>query len=94
MRIVVTGDAEWNCPELAASTMRRLIARYGPDITIIVGAEQGVTASFATAANDMGIRVEPRVIDRGQTSRGSYLSRESDLNVARIAHKARSANIL
>ena len=35
MRIVVTGDRDWSCPDLAARILRRLVARYGRDIVII-----------------------------------------------------------
>ena len=56
MRIVVTGDKDWSCPDLAARILRRLVARYGRDIVIIHGNEPGVDASFAAAAKEMGIR--------------------------------------
>jgi hypothetical protein len=67
MRIVVTGDKDWSCPDLAARILRRLIARYGRDIVIIHGNEPGVDASFAAAAKEMGIAAEARVIDRKNT---------------------------
>jgi hypothetical protein len=37
MRILVTGDRFWGCYDLAAAILRRLVARYGPDIIIIRG---------------------------------------------------------
>ena len=67
MRIVVTGNKDWSCPDLAARILRRLIARYGRDIVIIHGNEPGVDASFDAAAQAMGIRTEARVIDRKNT---------------------------
>jgi hypothetical protein len=67
MRIVVTGDKEWSCPDLAARILRRLVARYGRDIVIIHGNEPGVDASFDAAAKEMGLIVETRVIDRKNT---------------------------
>ena len=67
MRIVITGDAGWECRELATRVLRRLVARYGPDIVIIHGNEPGVDTSFAAAAKELGITAEARVIDRNQT---------------------------
>jgi YspA, cpYpsA-related SLOG family len=67
MRIVSTGDTGWECRELATRTLRRLVARYGPDIVIIHGNEPGVDSSFAAAANELGVRTEARVIDRHRT---------------------------
>jgi hypothetical protein len=67
MRIVVTGDMNWSCPDLAARILRRLVARYGRDIVIVHANESGVDASFATAAKLLGITAEARVIDRKNT---------------------------
>ncbi len=67
MRIVVTGDKDWSCPDLAARILRRLVARYGCDIVIIHGNEPGVDASFDSAAKEVGLDVEVRVIDRKNT---------------------------
>ena len=67
MRIVVVGDKEWSCPDLASRLLRRLVARYGRDLVIIHGNEPGVDASFAAAATELGITAEARVIDRKNT---------------------------
>jgi hypothetical protein len=67
MRIVVTGDKDWSCPDLATRILRRLVARYGRDIIIIHGNEPGVDASFDVAAKEMSLTVETRVIDRKNT---------------------------
>ncbi len=67
MRIVVTRDKDWSCPDLAVRILRRLVARYGRDIVITQGNEPGVDASFAAAAQATGITAEARVIDRHQT---------------------------
>src|SRR5262249_33867496 len=58
MRILPTGDRFWNCHVLAATILRRLVARYGPDLTIIHGESTGVDESFATAAKGLGLHVE------------------------------------
>jgi hypothetical protein len=50
MRIVVTGDTDCECRDLAPRVPRRLVARCGPDIVIIHGNEPGVESSFAAAA--------------------------------------------
>jgi len=63
MRILVAGDRFWTCPKLAMSIVRRLVARYGPGITIIHGGAPGVDNSFASACRDLGISAEPRVAD-------------------------------
>jgi hypothetical protein len=67
MRIIVTGDKDWSCPDLAARILRRLVARYDRDIIIIHGNEPEVDASFAGAAKELGITAEALVIDRKNT---------------------------
>ena len=44
-----------------------MVARYCRDIVIIHGNEQGVEASFAAAAKELGITAEASVIDRKNT---------------------------
>lgn len=34
IRIVITGDREWQCDELANAVVNRLIVRYGPDVVM------------------------------------------------------------
>jgi hypothetical protein len=58
MRILVTGDRFWACHQLAASILRRLVTRYGPDLVIVHGDSTGVDESFATAAKGLGLTVE------------------------------------
>lgn len=78
MRIVITGDTGWECRELASRVLRRLVARYGPDIVIIHGNESGVDSSFA-AAKELGLTAEARVIDRSQTGFPTVGSRNREL---------------
>jgi hypothetical protein len=37
MRIIVTGDRNWNAHELGEAVVRRLRVRYGQDIVIVHG---------------------------------------------------------
>ena len=37
MRILVTGDRHWHCDDLAEQVLNRLLARYGPGLTIVHG---------------------------------------------------------
>src|SRR6516164_9440455 len=63
MRILVAGDRFWTCPKLARSIVYRLVARYGPGITIIHGGGAGIDSSFASACREMGISTEPHLAD-------------------------------
>jgi len=47
MRIIIAGDQFWACHKFAAAILRRLVARYGPDIVIVHGDDTGVAESFA-----------------------------------------------
>lgn len=58
MRIIVTGDRAWHCYDLADSILARLIARYGPSITIVHGDATGVDRSFAVACGEHDIEQE------------------------------------
>jgi hypothetical protein len=79
MRTVITGDTAWECPELASRVLRRLVARYGPDIVIIHGNEPGVDSSFAAAAKELGVTTELRVIDRHRTGHPTVGQRNREL---------------
>src|SRR6516225_12062009 len=61
MRIVVTGDRFWRCDELATAILRRLVQRYGPNLTMVHGGENGVDESFNKACKSLGIAVEVRL---------------------------------
>jgi hypothetical protein len=68
MSIVVIGDTAWDFYEMAARVVRRLVARYGPDIVIIHGNELGVDAAFAASAKGLGVtRGAPR--SRGENAK-------------------------
>jgi hypothetical protein len=63
MSILIAGDRFWICPKLATSIVRRLVARYGPGITIIHGGGPGVDNSFTSACRGLGIGTEPHLAD-------------------------------
>ncbi len=62
MRILVAGDRNWVCRDLAKSVIERLIARYGRDLVIVHGAATGVDTAFSDAARDAGLNVEPHEV--------------------------------
>jgi hypothetical protein len=67
MRIVVTGDRCLECRELAVTVLRRLLARYGPDIVIVHGGESGVDQSFSAACQELGLTTEVRLANWHRT---------------------------
>ncbi len=58
-RVIVTGDRAWAMNELAAAVLRRLGARYGPDLIIVHGDATGVDQSFCDVCNGFGYDQEP-----------------------------------
>lgn len=58
MRILVTGDRHWYCPELAEQILGRLISRYGPTLTVVHGGATGIDRSFAEACADADVEQE------------------------------------
>jgi YspA, cpYpsA-related SLOG family len=63
MRILITGDRHWRCHDLAEQILNRLLARYGPDLTIIHGGAAGVDNAFSVACEGLGITAEPHLAD-------------------------------
>jgi hypothetical protein len=53
MRIVIGGDQFWPCYFLAASVIRRLTIRYGPDIVIVHGDDGLGTAGHRGGGGDV-----------------------------------------
>lgn len=58
MRIIVTGDRNWYCPDLAEEVLGRLILRHGPSFVIVHGGATGVDRSFAEACSELDIAQE------------------------------------
>jgi hypothetical protein len=63
MRILVTGDRDWICFDLATEIVRRLIKRYGPDIVIVHGDCRGVDNSFRSVCRWLRVKDEPHAPD-------------------------------
>ena len=74
IRILIMGDRFWACHQLAASIIRRLVARYGPDIVIVHGDSTGVDESFAAAAKGQGVAVEAHPADCGNPGKSGVSS--------------------
>jgi hypothetical protein len=79
MRVIVTGDRFWPCHQLAAAILRRLVARYGPDIVIVHGDDTGVEESFATAAKGLRIQTEAYPADFGHLGEGAETFRNREM---------------
>lgn len=64
-RVLVTGDRNWRCHDLARRVCARLKAKYG-NVVVIQGAADGVDYAFADAAFDleMGVASFPAEWDR------------------------------
>lgn len=57
-RVIVTGDREWECIELARRVVARLVARYDR-VVIVHGNARGVDQSFRQAAEEACVEHEP-----------------------------------
>jgi ABC-type sugar transport system substrate-binding protein len=55
-RVLITGDRNWACLDLARVVVARLIERHG-DIEVVHGGAAGVDTAFALAAADAGAAV-------------------------------------
>ena len=58
MRIIVTGDRDWCCPEFAEGILSRLLLHHGPGFVIVHGGDKGIDRSFAEACAELGIDQE------------------------------------
>ena len=61
MRILITGCRHWRCYDLADHVLKRLLARYGPDLVVVHGGAPGVDQAFNMAGRKLGIAIEPHV---------------------------------
>jgi ABC-type sugar transport system substrate-binding protein len=56
VRVIISGDRNWFCPDLARRVVARLVARHG-EVELLHGAAAGVDAAFADAAREAGLVV-------------------------------------
>ena len=61
--ILETGDRDWICFDLAIDIVRRLVKRYGSDLTIVHGACRGVDDSFRSACRWLNVKDDPHAPD-------------------------------
>lgn len=59
VRVIVTGDRNWRCDDLAERVVSRLLRRHGPGLVIVHGAAAGVDSAFAAACEDLAVAHEP-----------------------------------
>src|SRR4051794_32502063 len=62
-RVIVTGDRNWHCADLAGQVIDRLQTRYGKSLVLIHGEARGVDLSFSLVAEFRGIEAEPYPAD-------------------------------
>jgi hypothetical protein len=79
MRIVIAGDRAWACDDLAMVIVQRPIARYGRDIVVVHAGSVGVDESFNIACKNLGIAVEVRMANSGQTGTPTLGTRNREL---------------
>lgn len=65
-RVLITGDRHWDAIDVAETVINRLLARYGPNLTIVHGAATGVDSAFEEAAELLGVDTEPHPADWGK----------------------------
>jgi hypothetical protein len=56
VRVIISGDRNWTCHELARRVIARLVARHG-EVDIVQGSADGVDFAFVEAAYDAGCGV-------------------------------------
>jgi len=66
----------WRCDDLATAIVRRLRARYGPDITIAQSGSPGVDQSFPVACGALGVAIENRKVEFAHAGDFRYQHRE------------------
>jgi hypothetical protein len=71
VRVLITGDRHWICPDLARRVVADMVARYGSGLVIVAGAATGVDRSFLDAAVGLGVAAEPHPADWERFGRGA-----------------------
>ena len=78
MRIIVTGDRNWECVELAGDVLQRLLRRYG-EVVIVHGGARGVDESFALACDALDVADEPHPADWATHGRRAGPTRNQEM---------------
>jgi hypothetical protein len=76
MRTLVSGDRLWNCRDLAADVLRRLVHGYGPDIIVVRNGGCGVDRAFSLAARELGVTTEYHAVDFAHVADHRFHQRE------------------
>lgn len=79
MRVIITGDRAWYCPDLAHEVVGRLLLKYGPALTVIHGAASGVDAAFAEACSDLDVTQERHPADWDRYGKGAGPRRNAEI---------------
>jgi len=96
MRVLITGDRNWNCRAIADRVMRSLKQRHGKDLVVFVGDAEGVDKAFRTACRRLGVRCEEFKADwtigpgGGPKRNAAMVARHPDFAIAVHRQIARS----
>jgi hypothetical protein len=63
VRVIISGDRNWMCHELARRVVARLIAKFGAGFVVVHGGAPGVDGAFAEACDLRDVTHEPHVAD-------------------------------
>lgn len=62
-RTLITGDRRWECHHIARTVVARLVARYGDDLTVVVGCASGADAAIRDACLQAGVTLDVHAAD-------------------------------
>jgi hypothetical protein len=82
MRILICGEHDWRCSDLAERVIRRLIARYGTQLVIVHGFNSGADTAFEVAAQAARLTTELHAITG--VDRNYFKERAGPLRDARM----------
>ena len=82
MRVIITGDRNWRCQDLALNLVRRLKVRYGPDLVVVHGACRGVDTAFSNACRYLDVAEEPHPADWDGFGNGAGPKRNAEMVAA------------
>lgn len=59
VRLIISGDRNWNCDDLSRRVVAQLVERFGADLILVHGDARGVDDAFAAACQARGVVHEP-----------------------------------